>query len=199
MFRSLFVLLLLLASGRPAFTDEPATKPRKRPDVGYHPTPQDVVEKMLDLAKVTKSDHVCDLGCGDGRFVVTAAKKYGCRATGYEIDPKLVAQGRARIQDEKLEELARIVDQDIFTVDTANVTVMMLFLLEDLNEKLVPRLQTMARGSRIVTHEFHIPGIKADQELTWVSKIDNSEHLLFVYTVPLKTVPQRSVPLKSEQ
>lgn len=164
--------------------DAPA--PRRRPDVGFYPTVDDVVEKMLDLAKVTARDHVCDLGCGDGRFILKAASKYGCRATGYDLDPKLVAQAQQAIRERKLETRARVIEQDIFTVDVSDVTVMMLFLLPDMNAKLIPQLQKMKPGSRIVTHEFDIPGIQPDQELKFNSTVDNSEHLLFVYTVPLR-------------
>ncbi len=187
MLRGLLISLVVSAVSGLINAAEPP-QPRKTPDVGYHPTAQDVVEKMLELAKVTKDDHVCDLGCGDGRFIVTAAKKYGCRATGYEIDPKLVAQGRAQIRENNLEKLAKIVDQDFFTADISDVTVMTLFLLPNLNERLIPQLQKMAPGSRIITHEFDIPGIKADRELAWDSKIDDSEHLLYVYTVPLQRI-----------
>jgi len=169
-----------------SLADEPPAKPRRKPDVGYYPTTQDVVEKMLSLAKVTKRDHVCDLGCGDGRFLITAAKQYGCRATGYELDPKLVAKGRAQAREQKLDTLVRIEERDIFTVDVSEVTVMMLFLLPDMNAKLIPQLQKMAPGSRVLAHEFDIPGIQPDQELTWVSKQDNSEHLIYIYSIPLK-------------
>jgi len=177
--------LALLASGI-AGADEPPAKPRRKPDVGFYPTTQDVVEKMLSLAKVTKRDHVCDLGCGDGRFLLTAAKQYGCRATGYDLDSKLVAKGQAQARELKLDALVRIEEQDIFTVDVSDVTVMMLFLLPDMNAKLIPQLQKMAPGSRVLTHEFDIPGIQPDQELTWVSKQDNSEHLIYIYSIPLK-------------
>ena len=169
-----------------AMAQDPAPKPRRKPDVGFYPTTQDVVEKMLELAKVTKKDHVCDLGCGDARFLISAAKIYGCRATGYDLDPKLVAKGRATAKEQKLDSLVKIEEQDIFTVDVSDVTVMMLFLLPDMNAKLIPQLQKMAPGSRIITHEFEIPGIQPDQELTWVSKQDKSEHLIFIYSVPLK-------------
>ncbi len=166
-----------------------AKAPRRKPDVGYYPTTQDVVEHMLVLAKVTKDDHVCDLGCGDGRFVLTAAQKYGCRATGYELDPKLVEKGQQAIRDAKLETRARIIEQDIFTVDVSDVTVMMLFLLPNMNERLVPQLQKMKAGSRVMAHEFDIPGYVPDRELVWVSGQDNSEHVIYTYTIPLKKKP----------
>ena len=185
MVRRLLVLGVILFFVPEARAADEAPKPRRKPDVGYYPTTQDVVDKMLALAKVAKNDHVVDLGCGDGRFVITAARQFGCRATGYELDAKLIAQGRTRIAEAKLEKLARIEERDLFTVDLSDVTVVMLFLLPDMNAKLIPQLGKMAPGSRIVAHEFDIPGIRADQELTWISKQDNSEHLLYVYTVPL--------------
>lgn len=186
MVRGWLIPVVLLTAGYTARAEEESPRPRKKLDVGYYATTQDVVDKMLDLAKVTKKDHVCDLGCGDGRFVVTAAKKFGCRSTGYELDPRLVATGRTKIREAGLEKLARIEEQDIFTVDLADTTVVMLFLLPKLNARLVPQLQTMKPGSRVITHEFDIPGIQADQELTWISKQDDSEHLLYVYTIPLQ-------------
>ena len=167
----------------------PTKGPRRKPDVGYYPTTQDVVEKMLELARTRAGDHVCDLGCGDGRFIITAAKRYGCQATGYELDPKLVAQGQAAIREARLEKLARIVEADIFTVDVSDVTVMMLFLLPDMNVKLVPQLQKMKPGSRILTHEFDIPGYVVERELVWVSGQDNSEHVIYIYKTPLQKVP----------
>lgn len=172
--------------------DDAPAKPRRKPDVGYYPTTQDVVEKMLELVRVTKQDHVFDLGCGDGRFMVTASRKYGCRSTGYEINEELIAKGRAEIRKLKLESLAKIEDQDLFTVDMSPASVAVLFLLPEMNAKLVPQLQKMKPGSRIITHEFDIPGIKPDQELTWISKEDNSEHLLYVYKVPLQPVKKSS-------
>ncbi len=180
------LFLFVVFTGLASHADESAAKPRRKPDVGFYPTTQDVVEKMLSLAKVTKRDHVCDLGCGDGRFLLTAAKQYGCRATGYELDPKLVAKGRAQAREMKLDSLVRIEERDIFTVDVSDVTVMMLFLLPDMNAKLIPQMQKMAPGSRVLAHEFDIPGIQPDQELTWVSKQDDSEHLIYVYSIPLK-------------
>lgn len=186
MLRGWLIPVVLLTAVDIVVAEDASPRPPKKPDVGYYATTQDVVDKMLDLAKVTKKDHVCDLGCGDGRFVVTAAKKFGCRSTGYELDPQLVATGRTKIREAGLEKLAKIEEQDIFTADLADTTVVMLFLLPKLNARLVPQLQKMPHGSRIITHEFDIPGIQADQELTWVSKQDDSEHLLYVYTIPLK-------------
>lgn len=160
-------------------------KPRKKPDVGYLATTQDVVDEILKQAKVTKQDVVCDLGCGDGRFVVTAAQRYGCRGVGYEIDPQLVATGRRKAETAKVADRVQIVEQDIFEVDLRNVTVVTLFLLPDLNRRLIPQLERLPKGARIISHEFEIPGLKADRELTFQSRQDDSEHLLFFYTAPV--------------
>jgi SAM-dependent methyltransferase len=165
--------------------DEPS-KPRKKPDVGYYATTQDVVEEILKLAKVTKSDVVCDLGCGDGRFVITAAKNYGCRGVGYEIDPVWVRKARALVDQEQVGKLVEIRDQDIFTADLKDVTVLCLFLLPELNNRLIPQLEKLPRGARIITHEFDIPGLVPDRKLEFVSKQDESEHLLYFYSAPVK-------------
>lgn len=179
---SLFCAVLVTVCQPLVQAEGPATK---QPDVGYYPTTQDVVDHVLKLARVTDKDLVCDLGCGDGRVVLSAARQYGCRAIGYEIDPKLVAEGRTKIRDAKLEKLAQIQAQDIFTVDLSQTNVVFLFLLPELNSRLIPQLQKLPPGSRIITHEFPIPGVKPDSELTWHSKQDDSEHLLFVYRTPL--------------
>jgi SAM-dependent methyltransferase len=165
---------------------EPAAKPKKKPDVGYYATTQDVVEEILRQVKVTKHDVVCDLGCGDGRFPITAARQYGCKGIGYEIDPKWVAAARALAEKEKVAHLVEIHEQDIFTVDLKDVTVVTLFLLPEMNARLVPQLEKLPKGARIVAHEFDVPGLVPDRKLEYVSKQDQSEHLLYFYTVPLK-------------
>jgi SAM-dependent methyltransferase len=164
---------------------DPATKPKK-PDVGYYATTQDVVEEILKQAKVTKQDVVVDLGCGDGRFVITAAKKYGCKGVGYEIDPVWVKQARELAEKEQVAKLVEIRDQDIFTADLKDVTVVTLFLLPELNARLIPQLEKLPKGARIVAHEFEVPGLVPDRKDEFVSKQDESEHLLFYYSVPLK-------------
>jgi ribosomal protein L11 methylase PrmA len=168
---------------------EDVSKPKKQPDVGFYATTQDVVEEILRLANVGKHDVVCDLGCGDGRFVITAAKKHGCRGVGYEIDPKYVKLARESAKKQGVEQLVAIHEEDIFTVDLKSMTVVTLFLLPELNQRLIPQLEKLPKGARIISHEFDVPGLIPDQELTFVSKQDESEHLLYVYTVPLKKAP----------
>lgn len=178
---TLLVMILAVCAG--------AEPPKKKPDVGYYATTQDVVDEILQQVKVTKKDVVVDLGCGDGRFPIAAAKTYGCRGLGYEIDPVWVAKAKAKVIAEKVEDLVEIRDQDIFTADLSKVTVVCLFLLPELNTRLIPQLEKLPEGARIVTHEFDIPGLIPDRKMEYVSKQDESEHLLYFYSVPLKRAP----------
>jgi precorrin-6B methylase 2 len=123
--------------------------------VSFVPTPQEVVEGMLELAQVKKGDVVYDLGSGDGRIVITAAKKYGAQAVGFEIDPELIKESRESIRKQGLEKLAEIREQDILTVDLSRANVLTMFLLQRVNLRLRPKiLSEMAPGSRVVSHTF---------------------------------------------
>src|SRR5262245_56220342 len=104
-----------------------------KPKPAYWPTPQSVVEKMLDLAKVTKNDVVYDLGCGDGRIVVTAGKKYGAKAVGVDIDPARVREALARVKAAKVESLVTIRKEDMFKTDLTGATVVTLYLNDKAN------------------------------------------------------------------
>lgn len=123
--------------------------------VPFVPTPQDVVERMLELAQVKKGDVVYDLGSGDGRIVITAAKKYGVRAVGFEIDPDLVRQSREEIRKAGIGNLAEIRQQDIRTVDLSPATVVTMYLLPEVNLMLRPNVwRQLKAGSRVVSHDF---------------------------------------------
>jgi SAM-dependent methyltransferase len=159
----------------------------REPDVIYVPTPQPVVDKMLELAQVTKNDLVYDLGCGDGRIVVTAAKKYGCRAVGYDIDPQRIEESLANVEKENVGHLARIEQKDIFTLDLSKANVVTLYLLPSLNVKLIPQLEKLEPGSRIVSHDFDMRGVKPDK----VVEVDSGDedwdtHTIYFWTTPLK-------------
>jgi tRNA G46 methylase TrmB len=158
----------------------------REPDVVFVPTPQDVVDKMLDMAKVTKKDLVYDLGCGDGRIVVTAAKKYGCKAIGYDIDPKRVRESLENVGKNDVGNLVTIEQKDIFTLDLSKANVVTLYLLPELNVKLIPQLEKLKDGSRIVSHDFAMEGVKPDKVVTLTSKEDEYEHTVYLWTVPLK-------------
>jgi outer membrane protein assembly factor BamB len=167
------------------------SKPRQRaPDTIFVPTPQDVVEKMLELAEVKKGDVVADLGCGDGRIVVTAAKKYGCRAIGYDLDEECVRLSREAAKKAGVEELVRIEQADIFEVDLSPASVVTLYLGSKLNAKLIPQLEKMKPGSRIVSHVFEIPGFKPDKVVTVNSSEEEVERRLYLWVAPLKKEAQ---------
>jgi SAM-dependent methyltransferase len=157
----------------------------REPDIFYLPTPPVVVDKMLDMAKVKKTDVVYDLGCGDGRIVIAAAKKYGCKAVGYDIDPNRVIEARANVAKEKVGNLVTIEQKDIFTLDLSKASVITLYLLPDLNVKLIPQLQQLKPGSRIVSHDFDMKGVTPDQVVT-VTEPGGLSHRVFFWTTPLK-------------
>lgn len=126
--------------------------------VVYVPTPQAVVDKMLEVANVHRGDVVYDLGCGDGRIVVTAAKRYGARAVGFDIDPERVAEAQENVRRAGIQDLATIRQADVFTLDLTPATVVTIYLLPRLNLRLVPQLERLAPGTRIVSHDFDIEG-----------------------------------------
>ena len=132
--------------------------------VPFVPTPQEVVEGMLELAQVNKGDVVYDLGSGDGRIVITAARKYGVQAVGFEIDPERIKESRESIRNQGLEKLAEIREQDILTVDLSRADVLTMYLLPSVNLKLRPKiLSEMAPGSRVVSHAFDMGDWKPDK------------------------------------
>lgn len=130
-----------------------ATPPRL--DVPYVPTPQEVVDKMLDLAKVGKNDVLYDLGCGDGRIVVTAAKERGARGTGIDLDPTRIAEARENAKKAGVSERASFRVGDLFKTDVSSATVVTLYLLPTVNAKLRPQLWKQLKvGTRVVSHAF---------------------------------------------
>ena len=176
--------------GRQATARQPPpaeeAKKVREPDVIFVPTPQDVVDRMLELAAVKKTDVLYDLGCGDGRIVVTAAKKYGCRATGYDIDPKRIKESRANVKKNNVGNLAAIRQEDVFTLDLSKANVITLYLLPSLNVKLIPQLEKLKPGSRIVSHDFDMEGVKPDKVVRLKSENNGSGHSIYLWTTPLK-------------
>ena len=155
-------------------------------DAPFVPTPEDVASKMLAFASVTREDVVYDLGSGDGRIVIAAAMKYGCRAVGYEIDPELVALSRENVRKAGVQNLVKIESEDIFTIDLSKATVITVFLYPRLLERLVPQLQKLQPGSRIVSHHFEIPEFRPEKEIQVFSEEDMDNHKLTLWTTPLK-------------
>jgi len=124
-----------------------------------------VVDKMLEVAAVSSADMVYDLGCGDGRVIVTAARRYGARGVGVEIHPQRVAEARSNARNAGVEHLVRFEQGDIFEVDVTPATVVALYLFPDLNTRLVPQLRRLRTGARIVSHDFGFEG--KEPERVW--------------------------------
>ena len=156
------------------------------PDAAFVTTPADIIEEMLELAALRKEDIVYDLGSGDGRLVIAAAKKHGCRAVGYEIDPKLVALSREAVVKENLESSVRIEHEDIFTVELSGADVSLVYLPSGLLQRLMPQLKKLKPGTRIVSHQFQIPGVTGGKAVRIHSKEDGDEHRLWLWTAPLQ-------------
>lgn len=167
-----------------ASTAAPQDKDRQ-PDVIYVPTHQKVVEKMLEIAKVKKDDIVMDLGCGDGRIPVTAATKYGCKAYGYDIDPERIKESLENVKKNNVEKLVTIEKKDIFALDLSKADVVTLYLLPDLNVKLMPQLMKLKEGSRIVSHDFDMRGAKPKEVIKFTPPGEGErEHTIYFWTVP---------------
>lgn len=167
-------------AGAAPLAAQPPRETAARPDVVYIPTPQPVVEAMLELAKVKSTDVVYDLGSGDGRIVITAAKKYGARGVGIEIDPALVAKARQNAAAAGVAGRVRFVTQDLFKADLRPATVVTLYLLQSLNERLRPKLVRELRpGARVVSHVFNMgPEWPAAETVT----VDRSR--IFLWSIP---------------
>jgi hypothetical protein len=164
---------------------EEVKQPARRPDVIFVPTPNEVVDKMLDMAGVKKGDVLYDLGCGDGRIPVTAAKKFGVKAWGFDIDPQRIQESLDNVKKNNVENLVTIEEKDIFTLDLSPANVITLYLLPDLNVKLIPQLEKLKPGSRIVSHDFPMEGVTPDQKIEF-KETNGNTHPLYLWTTPLK-------------
>jgi SAM-dependent methyltransferase len=148
--------------------------------VPFVPTPQEVVDKMIELAGVKKGDTVYDLGSGDGRIVITAAKK-GARAVGFDVDGSLVKESRENIRKAGVQNLAEIRQQDILTVDLSPASVVTMYLLPDVNLKLKPNLLSQLKpGSRVVSHAFDMGDWQPDK----TERVNG--RTIYLWTIPAK-------------
>jgi ribosomal protein L11 methylase PrmA len=155
------------------------------------PTPTNVVEKMLEAAKLSKDDILYDLGCGDGRIVATAAKKFGLKAKGFDIDPQRIKESKETVKKMGVENLVTIEQRDIFEVDLSPASVVTLYLLPELNVRLIPQLEKLKPGSRVVSHDFDMAGV--DPEKWWTVMAPDHrdakkmrEHYVYLWKTPLK-------------
>jgi SAM-dependent methyltransferase len=178
-----FGLLLLLAS----LAGAQSSQPKHDADVPYVPTTREAVNAMLKLADVKKSDIVYDLGCGDGRIVIAAAKEYGAHGVGIDIDPQLVREAGENARKAGVAKLVRFEENDLFKADIHEATVVTLFLLNSINVKLRPKLlRDLKPGTRIVSNTFGMGDWKPDKELTVGDPVEgfSISHKLFLWTVP---------------
>jgi ribosomal protein L11 methylase PrmA len=153
----------------------------QQPDVIYVPTPHEVVDDMLRLANVGKGDVLYDLGSGDGRIAIAAAKKFGIRAVGIDIDPDRIKEATANAKKAGVEKLVTFRQEDLFKADFRDATVITLYLLPDLNVKLRPKLWDETKpGTRIVSHQFDMGTWKPEK------KLESNGRTVYFWTVPKK-------------
>lgn len=160
------LVLILAICTSPLFSQTTAQKPLRTPDVIYVPTPPEVVDAMLKVAKVTKNDLVYDLGCGDGRIPVAAARDFGARGVGIDIDPERIAEANENVKKNNVGDRVKILHADLFEEDLSQATVVTLYLLPSLNLKVRPKLwKTLKPGTRIVSHAFDMGDWKPEETL----------------------------------
>jgi tRNA G37 N-methylase Trm5 len=147
------LVVMGVLTGVPAGAQQAAPALRE-PDVIYVPTPEEVVDAMLVMAKVTSKDVVYDLGSGDGRIPIAAAQKYGARAVGIDINPVRIKEANENLAKSKVGDKVKFLNADLFETDISEATVVTLYLLDTLNLKLMPKLKALRKGTRIVSHSF---------------------------------------------
>jgi precorrin-6B methylase 2 len=181
----LFILAAVqIVSGSPAFAPGAAPRREFHHFAPYIPTPWPVVEKMLEVAEVGPDDIVYDLGSGDGRIVIMAAQKFGARAVGVEIDPRLSKESEERVKQLGLDRRVKILQEDIFATSVRPATVVTLFLRRGMNEELRPILERELRpGTRIVAQEFDVPGW-TPQKIISTKSDDGLTYTIFLYVRP---------------
>jgi len=201
--RKIYVFLLTLGvSLAPSSGAEPETKPAAEelpgsvnlqkpqavriPDVIYVPTPPAVVDRMLQMAGVQKGDVLYDLGSGDGRIVITAAKQYKVRGVGIDIDPQRIREAQENARAAGVTHLVQFRNEDLFQTNISEATVVTLYLLESLNEKLRPKLlRDLKPGTRIVSHAFRMGDWQPERTE------DVNGNMIYFWTVPAKPNTRR--------
>ncbi len=159
--------------------------PLGEPDVIYVPTPQEVVDEMLALAKVTKNDVIYDLGSGDGRIPVTAAQRFGTRGFGIDINPERIQEANANAQKAGVSNRVKFLNQDLFATDISQATVVTLYLLPELNVRLRPQLfKQLKPGTRIVSHDFDMGEWKPERTVQ-----TKEGSTIYLWTIPKEVPP----------
>lgn len=181
------LLVIVAASGVAAIgsaQQSPVAPPVLRaPDVGYEPTPIEVVHAMLRLASVNAGDVVYDLGCGDGRIVITAARQFGARGVCVDIDPRRIAESRENARQAGVMDHIRFLNEDLFVTDIGDATVVTLFLSPEINLAVRPKLRReLKRGTRIVSHWHHMGDWKPQETVRVRS--GGRESPIYLWTIP---------------
>lgn len=157
-------------------------------DVVYVPTPQIAVDTMLQMAKLSASDFVIDLGSGDGRIIITAAKKFGARGFGVDLDTVLLKRARDSAKREGVADRAQFVEQNLFETDLSRATVITTYLLPEMNEKLRPKILALKPGTRVVAHDYDMGEWQPDEERTLIvpekTVGDPGKSYIFFWVVP---------------
>lgn len=165
-----------------------STAQEGRGDVVYVPTPQVTVDEMLAMAKVSANDFLIDLGSGDGRIVITAAKKYGARGLGVDLDTVLLGRAREGAKREGVADRAQFVEENLFDTDLSRATVITTYLLPEMNEKLRPKILALKPGTRVVAHDYDMGEWQPDEEKTLIvpeKKVgDPGKSYVFFWVVP---------------
>ena len=160
----------------------------RSPDVIFVPTPQEVVDAMLAMARVTDKDFVYDLGSGDGRIPITAAQKHGARAVGIDIDPVRVAEANENLKTSGVSGV-RFLNEDLFTSDISEATVVTLYLLPSLNVKLIPKLnKELKKGTRIVSHAFDMSSDSVDRKP--IETLNVNGRTVYLWQTPILPEPK---------
>lgn len=166
-------------------------------DVPYVPTPQPVVDKMLELAAPKKGEVLYDLGCGDGRIIVTAAKKYNVKGIGVDIDPQRIKESLENAKKADVTDRVKFLNKNLFEMDFSDADILCMYLLTSVNAKLKPKiLSDMKPGSRVVSHAFDMGDWKPDKT---VQVEESDDRTVYFWVVPAKVEGTHEVKLKTPQ
>jgi protein-L-isoaspartate O-methyltransferase len=178
----LSVLAGLLLAALPALAQEKAAEQKVEKLAPYYPTPEYVVEKMLQLGGLKRGEKMFDLGSGDGRIVIMAAQKYGATATGVEIDHDLWSQSTEKIRSLGLEKTAKIINGDAYAQNYSSADMLTVYLLPHANDKMRPMLEKqLKKGTRIVSHDFEFKGWTPEKTETIDDDGEGRSHTLYLY------------------
>jgi SAM-dependent methyltransferase len=169
---------------------DPSPAPRQGLNAPFITTADPVINKMIELAQISDKDLVYDLGCGDGRIVIAAAVQSGCRGVGFDINPVRVTEAQENAKLHGVEKTVTFEEQDVFKVDLSKADVIVAYLLPWMLRDLKPSFDQCPPGTRIVSHDFEIEDVQADEVIP-VDLTENDRHYVRLYTTPLKRLPPR--------